>query len=212
MMGFVTETSSAAGSRTVTLTWTVPRDLATRIAPAVSAAGVTRRQWLAAAVEAWSRDVDDLEEAARERAGPGAGVALPRDVVQAITMNRAAGNRAVVQAWTAFMVLARWPVEVLAASLDVNVEQVRADDAAGRSMLTKGGDMREVSRLLPPVFDPPDDVAAPPSPGADSEDTTQVKAWISVPVKERYQRKRALLGWGSTQAGCVLLMEALHLP
>lgn len=203
---------SSEDPRTVTLTWNVPLDLAARIGPAVEAAGVTRRQWLADAVAAWGRDVVELEEAARERPVLDSGAPLPREVVQAISMNRAAGNRAVVTTWTAFMVLARWPLDVLAASLGVDVEHVRADDAAGRTLLTKGGDMREVSRLLPPVFDPPDDVATPPSPGTDSDETTQVKAWITEPVKDQYQRKRTLLGWGSTQAGCVLLMEALHLP
>lgn len=200
------------GQRTVTLTWTVPVDLAARIGPAVEAAGLTRRQWLAEAVEAWGDGVTDLEESTRVSPESGPRASLPRDVVQALSMNRAAGNRAVVTTWTAFMVLARWPLDALAAGLGVDVEQVRADDAAGRALLTKGGDMREVSRLLPPVFEPPEDVASPPSPGPDSEGTTQVKAWITEPVKERYQRKRALLGWGSTQAGCVLLAEALNLP
>lgn len=202
---------TATSSPTVTLTWSVPRDLAARIAPAVANSAVTKKRWLADAVEMWCADVEDLEVASREQAQPLGDALLPREVTTAVAMQRAAQNRSVVATWTAFMVIARWPVDVLATNLGVSAEQVRLDESAGRFMLTSGGDMREVSRFLPPVMDPPEGIALPPSPERDQE-STPVKAWVSGPVKARYQRKRALLGWTTTQTGCVVLMEALQRP
>lgn len=209
-MGVVS--SAAAAPHPVTLTWQVPRVLADRITPAARDAGLSRREWLADAVAAWGADQSDVQSMLTALPGHEHEVTLPREVVNAVAMNRAARNRSVVGAWTAFMTMARWRTDVLAAALGVTESQVLADAAAGRALLSKGEDMREVSRLLPPVLDPPDAVAVPPVPDADRDETVPVRAWIDPAVKQAYQHKRGLLGWGSTQAGCVLLLTALSSP
>lgn len=191
-------------AREVTVTWSVPIDIAARIAPAAASTGITQREWVRRAVESWVSDVDTVAAAA---VGETVGAVLPREIAQAVTLNRAAGNRDVVSTWTAFMVMARWPADVLATSLGVDPAQVRSDAAAGRALLSSHCDMKDVSRRLPAVLDPPDEVAAPPEPAG--VETKAVKAWVSEHVKAQYQRKRALLGWSTPQTGCVLLLEAL---
>lgn len=198
-----------SSSETTTLTWRLPPHVAALVDVAAAARTMTRGAWLAEAVQEWVSDLPDVTEEVQHLPEFTRAADLPDEVVAQARLRRASGDRDAVQAWVAFMLLARWPVDVLADLLGVSAEQVKEDGGAGRALLDAGGDVREATSRMPPVVEPPDWVAAAPEQVVPAgQDSVQVRASVTREAKALYRAKRALLGLGQSQAGTVLIVEA----
>lgn len=193
----------------VTLGWRLPVHVSALVDQAAAARAMTRRAFLTDAVQEWVSDLPQVEAEVQAMAEFHRPAKVPDEVLEAVRLHEAAGNAEVLGVWAAFMLMARWPVDVLAETLGVPETWIVERGAAGRATMSAGRDLRAVTALVPAVVDPPDWLAVPAKQMVSSgEDSVRVRAQVDPQVKGLYERKRALLGLGSSQAGYVLLVDA----